>query len=83
MSAVKYVVKSQRKVEHVQVISFCEYETKVEAMDWVTTLMIRSNDENTKWEYGQEEDFLKSNGVVKLYDLQKSDELRQCEEDGY
>ena len=83
MSAVKYVVKSQRKVEHVQVISFCEYETKVEAMDWVTTLMIRSNDDTTKWECGQEEDFLESNGVVKLYDLQKSDELRQCEEDGY
>ncbi len=83
MSAIRYVVKSQRKVGHVQVISFSEYASKLKAMDWVTTLMLRTNDDTTEWKCGQEEDFLKLNDMVKLYDLENLDELRQCEEDGY
>ncbi len=83
MSIIKYVVKSQRKVGHIQVISFSEHETKVEAMDWVTTLMLRTNDENTKWECGQAEEFLESSDSVKFYDLQNPEHARQCEEDGY
>ena len=83
MSTVRYVVKSQREDEYVEVILFSEYETKIEAMDWVTTLMLRTNDDTTKWECGQEEDFLELNDVVKFYDLQNPEHARQCEEDGY
>jgi hypothetical protein len=83
MSAVKYVVKSQSEIEHVQVISFRGHETKIEAMDWVTTLMLRTNDENTKWDWGQAEEFLESSDVVQFFDLQNPEHLRQCEEDGY
>jgi hypothetical protein len=46
------------ETEDYTAVLLSEYESKVKAMAWVTTLMLRTNDENTKWECGQEEDFL-------------------------
>ncbi|CAC9635626.1 hypothetical protein [uncultured Gammaproteobacteria bacterium] len=83
MSVIRYLVRSESETEDYQVILFSEYASKLKAMDWVTTLMLRTNDENTKWECGQEEDFLESSDSVKFYDLQNPEHARQCEEDGY
>jgi hypothetical protein len=78
-----YVVKSQSENGDYKAVLLSEYESKVKAMAWVTTLMLRTNDDTTKWECGQEEDFLELNDVVKFYDLQNPEHARQCEEDGY
>ncbi|CAC9640464.1 hypothetical protein [uncultured Gammaproteobacteria bacterium] len=81
MSVIKYVVKSQRDGE--LVASFAEFETKLEAMDWVTTLMLWTNDDTTHWECRQAEEFLELNDYVKFYDLENPEELRESVEDGY
>jgi hypothetical protein len=83
MSAIRYLVRSESETEDYTAVLLSEYETKIEAMDWVTTLMLRTNDENTKWECGQEEEFLESSDTVQFFDLQNPEHLRQCEEDGY
>ena len=83
MSVIRYLVRSESETEDYKEVLLTEHETKIEAMDWVTTLMLRTNDENTKWECGQEEDFLESSDTVKFFDLQNPEHARQCEEDGY
>jgi hypothetical protein len=45
--------------------------------------MLRTNDDTTKWECGQEEEFLESSDTVQFFDLQNPEHARQCEEDGY
>ena len=83
MSVIRYLVRSESETEDYTAVLLTEHETKIEAMDWVTTLMLRTNDENTKWECGQAEEFLESSDIVKFYDLQNPEHARQCEEDGY
>jgi hypothetical protein len=83
MSVIRYLVRSESETEDCKEVLLTEHETKIEAMDWVTTLMLRTNDENTKWECGQAEEFLESSDTVKFFDLQNPEHARQCEEDGY
>jgi len=66
MSKYRYVVKYED--EFYNRIIFSEYETEKEALAKVNELMIATNDDTTKWQDGQERDFLALHAVI-TYDL--------------
>jgi len=89
MSNIRYVVKYDDGLTYNEPI-FSEYETEKEALAKVNELMIATNDDTTKWQDGQEHDFLAlcaehphTWGQVRMYDLQDGDELIAAEEAGY
>jgi len=89
MSNIRYVVKYDDGLTYNEPI-FSEYETEKQALEKVNELMIATNDDTTKWQDGQERDFLTlcaehphTWGQVRMYDLQDGDELIAAEEAGY
>jgi hypothetical protein len=67
MSNIKYIVKYKDELSYNGVI-FSEHETEKQALAKVNELMIATNNDTTKWQDGQERDFLDLCGVI-TYDL--------------
>jgi hypothetical protein len=63
MSNTRYVVKYEDELSYNGVI-FSEHETEKQALEKVNELMIASNDDTTKWENGQEQEFLALCAVI-------------------
>jgi len=89
MSNIRYVVKYDDGLTYNEPI-FSEYETEKEALAKVNELMIATNDDTTKWQDGQEREFLAlcaehphTWGQTRIYDLQDGDEAEQAEKAGY
>jgi len=86
---IRYLVKCANELNYNEADYF-EYETEKQALAKVNELMIATNDDTTKWQDGQERDFLTlcaehphTWGQVRMYDLKDGDELIAAEEAGY
>jgi hypothetical protein len=83
---IRYLVKCANELDYNEVDYF-EYETEKQALEKVNKLMIATNDDTTKWQDGQEKEFLAlcaehphNWGEVALIDLQNCDDVLEAEQ---